>query len=105
MTAPPANPRLASASPGPSLRLSLSLLLGGILGALSAMRGIFDPDYFWHVATGRLILETGRIPIVDPFSFTWAGRPWVPQVLLLANDAQPADRRGPQASGGYGEKP
>jgi len=35
-----------------------------------------DADTFWHLRTGRLIVETG-LPRVDPFSFALAGRPWV----------------------------
>ncbi len=36
-----------------------------------------DPDLWWHLATGRYIVETGTIPHVDPFSYTAAGKPWV----------------------------
>jgi hypothetical protein len=36
-----------------------------------------DPDYWWHLRTGKLILDTGSIPTTDPFSFTAAGRAWV----------------------------
>jgi hypothetical protein len=36
-----------------------------------------DGDTFWHLATGRWILDRGEVPQVDPFSFTYAGRPWV----------------------------
>lgn len=36
-----------------------------------------DPDYWWHVRTGQLILDTGQLPRTDPFSFTSAGTPWV----------------------------
>lgn len=35
-----------------------------------------DGDTSWHLATGRLILETGAIPTADPFSFTAVGTPW-----------------------------
>lgn len=37
-----------------------------------------DGDVSWHIATGRWILDHGAIPAADPFSFTWAGKPWVP---------------------------
>jgi hypothetical protein len=33
-------------------------------------------DVFWHLATGRLILATGALPAVDPFSFSYGGSPW-----------------------------
>lgn len=36
-----------------------------------------DGDVSWHVAAGRWIVEHGRVPSVDPFSFTMAGKPWV----------------------------
>ncbi|MEW6054765.1 MAG: hypothetical protein AB1552_13415 [Nitrospirota bacterium] len=31
---------------------------------------LFDSDFWWHVATGRYIVENGAIPDTDPFSFT-----------------------------------
>jgi len=39
-------------------------------------KGLTDPDFFTHVRTGQLIVATGQIPTTDPFSFTWAGKPW-----------------------------
>jgi hypothetical protein len=33
-------------------------------------------DHWWHLSTGRLVLETGQIPHRDPFSFTFGGAPW-----------------------------
>ncbi|MGQ0609271.1 MAG: hypothetical protein ACT4OQ_12550 [Chloroflexota bacterium] len=65
-------------SPIPALGLSIA----GILGAAALVRGLFDPDFFWHLATGRLILDGGRIPTTDPFSFTWFGEPWTPDQWL-----------------------
>jgi len=35
-----------------------------------------DADSWWHLATGRFIRETGRIPHSDPFSYTMRGEPW-----------------------------
>jgi hypothetical protein len=37
---------------------------------------IFDPDYFWHLHTGRYIASHRTIPATDPFSHTFAGQPW-----------------------------
>lgn len=31
-----------------------------------------DPDSFWHLATGRWIVEEGRLPETDPFTFSQA---------------------------------
>ena len=36
-----------------------------------------DPDLWWHLANGRLIVATGSIPHVDVYSFSAAGQPWV----------------------------
>lgn len=31
---------------------------------------LFDSDFWWHISTGRYIVETGVIPDKDPFSYT-----------------------------------
>ena len=49
--------------------------LGAIAIALAFMKGLQDPDYFWHLETGEWILTRG-LPATDPFSFSYGG-PWV----------------------------
>lgn len=46
------------------------------LFALTA-RMIHDPDFWWHLKTGELIIQTGSIPHTDPFSHTVTGKAWV----------------------------
>jgi hypothetical protein len=41
-------------------------------------RGFYDPGALWHIKVGEIILERG-MPQTDPFSYTFAGQPWVPQ--------------------------
>jgi hypothetical protein len=41
---------------------------------LAFLKGLQDPDYFWHLKTGDVILSSG-LPSRDPFSFTYGG-PW-----------------------------
>src|SRR5262249_28959330 len=36
-----------------------------------------DPDYWWHLKTGELILHNHAVPRTDPFSYTAAGKHWV----------------------------
>jgi hypothetical protein len=36
-----------------------------------------DPGTGWHLRTGRLMLETGKVVEHDPFSFTASGKPWL----------------------------
>ena len=50
--------------------------------ALTATKGVQDPDFFWHVTAGQLLVQTGHVPSVDPFSFTWLGKPWTPHEWL-----------------------
>ena len=52
------------------------LLIPAVLGSSSMIFN--DGDVSWHIATGRWILDHRAIPRTDPFSFTWAGKPWVP---------------------------
>ena len=57
--------------------LLLALLL--VPAVLGSSKTIFnDGDVSWHIATGQWILDHRAIPHADPFSFTWAGKPWVP---------------------------
>jgi hypothetical protein len=48
----------------------------GAIG-LSALQAIDDLDFWWLLAGGRYIVETGRFPTVDPFSATAHGAPWL----------------------------
>ncbi len=47
-----------------------------LLSWLYAIR-VWCPDVWWHLATGRWMVENGQIPATDPFSFTAAGQPWI----------------------------
>ena len=42
-----------------------------------AVRVPADTDTWWHLRTGRYMVEQGTIPTVDPFSHTMAGRAWI----------------------------
>lgn len=47
--------------------------LGFVLPASGRIR---DPDIWWHIKTGELILANRSVPTADPFSFTALGQPW-----------------------------
>lgn len=53
----------------------LAILFLGIFAM--AVRNSVDPDLWWHLKTGQLIVEHHAVPHTDPFSFTRAGQPWV----------------------------
>jgi hypothetical protein len=77
----PTRPRLALPSAiGRLPRLALptvGLLLLTALIVVQAAHGFTDPDYWWHVKTGEVIVSQRSIPHLDVFSATAAGRPWV----------------------------
>lgn len=56
------------------------LLVPVVLG--SSLTIFNDGDVSWHIATGLWIIDHRAIPNVDPFSFTWLGKPWVPMEWL-----------------------
>ena len=56
--------------------LVLRWLLFTAIFSLAAVPPL-DPDLWWHLANGRLIIATGSIPHVDLYSFSAADHPWV----------------------------
>lgn len=61
-----------------SERLVLAALCLVIPLFLSFSADLFnDGDTSWHLAAGRLIIDTMSVPDADPFSFTFLGKPWV----------------------------
>jgi len=42
-----------------------------------AARNVTDPDVWWHLRTGQLILQNHAVFHTDPYSFTKLGQPWV----------------------------
>jgi len=49
---------------------------------LVAVAKVYNYDIWWHLRTGQWILETGKIPHADPFTFTTPGAPWWPHYWL-----------------------
>lgn len=58
---------------------------------LIALRPLLTPippnDFWWHLATGRIIASSGAIPTIDGFSYTRFGQPffnqgWLAQLLM-----------------------
>src|SRR5216684_7410571 len=53
-----------------------------------ATRGMADPDVWWHLRTGQLILQNHALFHTDPYSFTrfgqsWINHEWLSEVLLF----------------------
>lgn len=53
------------------------------LAALSAVFPLLNFDIWWHLATGRYILNGGGIPRTDPFSFTAGQVAWIDHEWLF----------------------
>lgn len=77
-------------------RASLPLLMAGLTYLGLLLRGslfLSGPDTLWHVGAGKWILQHGRVPHTDPFSYTlagteWTAHEWLSEVLLaLVHDA------------------
>ncbi len=61
-----------------------ALLLGGVLVAAWAAftSSVGDPDFWWHIATGRWIVEHGALPSSDLFTYTVPGHAWTDHEYL-----------------------
>jgi tetratricopeptide (TPR) repeat protein len=51
-------------------------MLGGV-AFLLACHDLQNEDVWWHLRGGEWILQNGRPPQLDPFSFASADRPWI----------------------------
>ncbi|MFZ0480722.1 MAG: hypothetical protein WAL71_16400 [Terriglobales bacterium] len=70
-----------------SRTLFAAILFFGLL-AMTA-RIATDPDLWWHLRTGKWIVETGHVPHTDPFSFTrggslWTTHEWLSEVIFYS---------------------
>jgi len=80
---PAADARLhSSAAPTGLLQRIFSfpaMLASMLVGAVFvAGRGFHvDPDMWWHIKVGDVILKTHHWPTTDPYSFTVSGQPWL----------------------------
>lgn len=41
-----------------------------------------DPDIWWHIKSGEWMAQNGAFPTSDPFSYTFAGQPWIAKEWL-----------------------
>ena len=75
----------SSAAPRPRARLQRPSLAGLVVGAaliavlVVICRRVGDPDFWWHMQTGSWILDQGRLPSRELFTYTVSGRPWADQ--------------------------
>jgi hypothetical protein len=58
-----------------SRRVTTAILF--VLVAIAAVAPIRSYDYFWHLATGRWIVEHHALPVFDPLAVASAHVPWI----------------------------
>ncbi|HRE41520.1 MAG TPA: hypothetical protein PLG90_09310 [Ignavibacteria bacterium] len=57
---------------------SLFIIFSIFIILLTSFKITGDDDVFWHLSTGRYILESGTVPSVDVFGFVTSGMEWMP---------------------------
>ncbi len=94
---PVSDPESAPQALAPAGGLSIQQALGviiGMAGFLITARALADNSLLTHLATGRLILDQGAVPSVDPYSSTASGQPWTVQSWLPSLIYASLDRFG-----------
>jgi hypothetical protein len=67
------------ASTRDATRVSLALICAVAVYVFTVWNGhhvLMDADTLWHIASGRWMLEHGKVLTQDPFSHTFLGAPW-----------------------------
>ncbi len=77
--------RLASALDGRALAWACVIVVAALVAA-RAMQPLREPDFGWHAALGRYIVENRSVPDREPFTHTARGAPmvaheWLSQVI------------------------
>jgi hypothetical protein len=75
-------PRTGSGAEATSFGLIVFFLVFAYALGLVPEGALRDPDTLWHIRTGQWILEHGRWPRTDPFSYTYFGHPWIAKEWL-----------------------
>ncbi len=74
-SAPPVRTH-ASVIPAPALSWPLLVALLAFAMVMAQRQLFWDPDTYWHIATGRWMMAHGDIPRHDVFTHSMSGAPW-----------------------------
>ncbi len=80
---PARSSKLRSIEPVVRRLLILAILFGQIAYHFSWTNVQLDPDIWWHLSTGRWIVQHEAVPSTDPFSEYGQNRPWVAYTWLF----------------------
>ena len=76
------------AVPARELAIFCAIVLGaGAFVVAVRTRAGWDQDIWWHLATGRWIIQHGQVPAADPFSQYGHDKPWVAYSWLFGTIA------------------
>lgn len=80
--------RTQQSSAWPSIDQIWVLALIALIALKVQLTPIMPNDFWWHLATGRIIAQTGGVPRADQFSYTQGGQayynqPWLAQLLMF----------------------
>ena len=64
-------------------QLLVAVLFVAILAMVASRSQPADTDTWWHLKSGQLMWDTGRVLRTDPFSHTVAGQPWIDHGWLV----------------------
>src|SRR5487761_817776 len=66
-----------------------TLLLGGVMIVTLSMfiASVQDPDFWWHLRTGQWMVDNGRLPSIDLYTFTvpthvWTDHEYLTEILM-----------------------
>jgi hypothetical protein len=78
------------------VRLGLAAVVAAVLlaGALAVFPHPVNCDIWWHLKAGEVIVDQGRVPTTDPFTYTAEGRRWVTHEWLAEVLFHAVDRLG-----------
>ncbi len=64
-------------------RLLVAVLFVAVFAMVASRGQPADTDTWWHLKSGQLMWDTGRVLRADPFSHTVAGQPWIDHGWLV----------------------
>lgn len=53
-----------------AIKIAIGLLFFGYIFSLALNFSLNDPDLWWHLKTGRYIIDNWTVPVDDPFAYT-----------------------------------
>ncbi len=56
---------------------NIALFMCYLIAFALSIKCFREPDLWWQIRTGQWILQNGAVPVADPFSFTFFGKPWI----------------------------